>query len=238
MRIGLCADKKDDLQKYVDIINEQRLVTRKDTIKIFTPHQLLFDVEEGYFDIEILITDITFDGLSFSGIDISKIINEKYPLCQIIYSSVYVEYVDYTYESNYVYFIQKKNLGKLLGKALTKARSMYEQEAREKTFEFYSGRVKRYIHLKDIYYLEKNDRVVDVVTLDKIYKTTLSIKQACEKLKNSNIVRANGSIAVNVSHIKNYSGSYLIVEDLGKRIEVSPKYSEELSDTYISYIEK
>ena len=204
MRIGLCADKKDDLQKYVDIINEQRLVTRKDTIKIFTPHQLLFDVEEGYFDIEILITDITFDGLSFSGIDISKIINEKYPLCQIIYSSVYVEYVDYTYESNYVYFIQKK----------------------------------KYIHLKDIYYLEKNDRVVDVVTLDKIYKTTLSIKQACEKLKNSNIVRANGSIAVNVSHIKNYSGSYLIVEDLGKRIEVSPKYSEELSDTYISYIEK
>ena len=138
----------------------------------------------------------------------------------------------------YVYFIQKKNLGKLLGKALSKARSKYEQEAREKTFEFYSGRVKRYIHLKDIYYLEKNDRVVDVVTLDKIYKTTLSIKQACEKLKNSNIVRANGSIAVNVSHIKNYSGSYLIVEDLGKRIEVSPKYSEELSDTYISYIEK
>ena len=99
-------------------------------------------------------------------IDISKIINEKYPLCQIIYSSVYVEYVDYTYESNYVYFIQKKNLGKLLGKALSKARSKYEQEAREKTFEFYSGRVKRYIHLKDIYYLEKNDRVVDVVTLD------------------------------------------------------------------------
>ena len=235
MKIGFCADNKEQIQYYIDIINHQKLTLRGDIVKIYTPEQLLFDVEENFFDSDILITDIYYEGVSYNGISVVKKINEAYPLCQVIYSSKFVEYIDYTYETEYVYFIQKKNLPKLLGKALQKAREKYQLASHVDIFEFYSNGIKRYVKICDIYYIERNDRRVNIYTPTEIYQTSLSIKQICDKLDGSNIVRISGSTAVNVEHIQSYNMLYLNLENSNRRLEISPRYNEKTNEVYEKY---
>ena len=55
-----------------------------------------------------------------------------------------------------------------------------------------------------------------------------------KKLQNENLVRANGSIIVNVAHIKSITTEEITMTD-GKMTEISPIYARKVKDAYMQW---
>lgn len=234
MKFGICDDEVEQTKVVRAILEDNKLVQDDDTIQIFTPDEINNDVEEKNFDCDILITDIYYAGSKFTGIDMAKKINKVYPLCKIVFISSYGDFAEDTYEADHVYFVQKKNVDTILPRAVKKAIRVHQEEAVEKVFSFFSEGLQTYVRVRDILYIERDERNIRIVTKDKPYPCIYSLAKVMKKLQNENLVRANGSIIVNVAHIKSITTEEITMTD-GKMTEISPIYARKVKDAYMQW---
>ena len=234
MKIGLCDDSRVFLEKVQNYIEYNGSLKGELSYVLFSPSELYYDVVENCFECEILVTNCFFNDQAFNGIGLAKLINDKYPACKIIFLSEYVDWADYLYEVEHVFFVQKKNIKKLLFKALNKALLCYNESIGDKVVEIFSEGRKSYIVIKDIIYVVKNERNIKIITEKESLPCILSLRKFQNKIGNETIVRANGSTLVNIRHVERYSTDSLLLDN-GETIEVGERFKDEVQHAYINW---
>lgn len=235
MRFLVCDDEKADSEKVEGLLREKGIITGDDSLKSITPSQLLVDVEEGFFkDVDILISDIQFGGLDFDGIDIVKKINQKYPLCMIIFISNYIRYTEPVYDVQHVYFIRKENLDVTLARAVEKARKAFAEDMGGVVIKVVVDRNPVYINVKNIISIEREDRKVRIVTTDDEYLCNESLKTLSEKLEGTSVVRVSGNALINIMGISEKRIDSCLMTN-GREYYVGRGFRKKTDDAYMSY---
>lgn len=235
MKIGICDDEQEQglkTKRYVESCFEN---SEDFYVELYDPYNLDFDIDTKRFDCDLLITDIQFENCEFDGIGIVNKINESCPQCKVIFLSNYLEYGPEVYETEHVWFIWKRNIKTLLRKAIQKA-IMQEDNQNSDTIEFNSENKKTYVREKDIIYIEKVERHIEIATRSRQYTCCLSLTEIMKQL-GENMVRAAGGCIVNLKHIKSVKGKEVELDNQ-KKIILGRRFEAPFKQAYLGYIAK
>lgn len=211
IRIAIC----DDNAVQLDIIQDELKKNINETISYSVD---TFDGRISFEDMlgtgscpyDIIFMDIVLENESSTGIDLVHKVNFLNPSCQIIYISQYLEFASDVYDTRHVYFLDKKRLPELLGRALEAALKNIARDSAN-NYLYFNVRKKQYkIPQNDILYMERNLRETTIVTRTDEFKISEKIDLLLKRLP-SYFVICHRSYAVNlrlVSSIHQYSVSF------------------------------
>lgn len=234
MRIGICDDVKMEMKKAEEFLKKDKILNiDKDIITLYSPEDVLSDLEEQTFRCDIMIMDIEFEREGFNGITLSKKINEQMPGCQIIYLTNILEFAPEVYETEHCYFVLKKNMEIMLPQAVVKAKRILEKLLKQAAIEVVSEGHTVFIMQKDILYVERQERKIIIYTQKRNYVSYMSLSVFL-KYVDDDIMRCHGGYIVNLSHII-YLGSEYITLDNGVEIPIGKTYRDKLRQKYLIY---
>lgn len=235
MKIGICDDEQEQREYIANLIQEEHLLKKQDVLKKYHPNDVSFDVDTGHFDCDILIMDCQYKDCPFNGGDLAQQINVQRPLCKIIFLSNYVDFVDKIYEADHVYFVQKKNLETLLARAIKKAADAWQKDSQETILQLFSEGRKVFLEIRDIICIERDNRNIRITTETASIPSTASLSKVLHQVKNTTLVRANGSAVVNLRHIRSVCGNQVRMDN-GRTFEVSPTYAGNVKKEYLTWM--
>lgn len=233
MKLAICDDEWEGIQQLRQYI-EQTDFSKDMDIREYTPSELLFDLGEDFFDCEIILMDIYYDGMDFNGIHVASQINQSYPLCKVIFVSNYVEYAESVYDTNHIFFIRKEHARQLLGKALHKA----IQAIKEKNTDILALRSEGrriFLQSKEILYVSREvQRYILVHTQNGKYKSMMSLNELSKMTDELGIIRIHGSFLVNLAHIEQYLPDQVVLSD-GTILPIGRTYASRFKKRYLSF---
>lgn len=183
--------------------------------EINSAEQALVFLEEG--TVQLVFLDIEMEGMD--GLQLARLIEEKYPNMMIIFTTGYPGFALEGYEVHPVDFLTKPVNINRLEKALKKVReivSINGSEKKQKVGLNLAGGI-RMINVNDILYIEKKGRVITVVCKDNEKFTSKDSMKNLESIFSSfHFYRSHQSFIVPIQQIKsikpdNFSRSYTIV---------------------------
>lgn len=231
MKLTICDDEIVDAEKASSIIKKTE--TYKDfEIEIRTPQDVMIAVEEDLFKCDILVMDIQFEGENYDGIQLTQMINEKFPTCRIVFLTNILDFAPFVYETNHCYFVTKENIDIMLPRAITKAVEDYNNVQNE-MIELITKSHKVFLPESEIVYIERQDRVLFVHTNNDRYPCYLSLKKMEGKLGNT-FVRCHGGFIVNLSYVSGIVGTEVILKD-GNKIPIGMRFFDSFKMKYLKY---
>ena len=234
MRIVICddvvevaEDVKQDVEALVSEAGHE-VLTR-------TPDALLLEMEEDLFDYDIAILDIEYHEEK-NGIDFGHILNQKFPLTQIIYLTEVLDFASDVYETEHVYFCMKKNRKQTLPRAIDKAILFYEENKDRNYLEIVSEGKKHVILQVHILYMERQGHTILIHTADETYKVYDSFRNIVKNLASS-FARCHGGFVVNMSQIVSINRERVLLAG-GAEIEIGRTYKNHFLMSYMDYMGK
>ena len=101
------------------------------------------------------------------------------------------------------------------------------------SFKYESEQIKLYI--EDIIFFETNDHLTTIFTNSKQYHLYTPLKKLMNLLNSPNIIQANRNQCINVAHVIQEKGNYLILDNSYK-IKIGKKYKDNLKYTLNNYL--
>lgn len=232
MKIGICDDEVCVRNRIAEMLECQNEIYAEYKLQLYSPNEVLLDIEEMTFDSDILILDIVFVNTDFTGIDLAHKINKVNPMCQIIYISNCLEYALDVYETEHTYFLLKKTMNVTLKHALKMA---IEKHAREdiEAIEICCNGHKIFVNCHDIVYIEREARKVNVVTIYRKYSCYSSLAYFLSKMS-GNMIRTHGGYIANIEHITFLGFNYLEMKT-DVRIPIGRTFEKNVREAYIKY---
>lgn len=210
---------------------------RKDLdIELILPEGMLFAVDCDVEKYDIVIMDIDFKNEQYNGIDLSRKINEKLPVSQIIYLTNYLEFAPEVYETRHCYFVLKANMELMLPRAVEKARLIVEETKEKEVLEVVCEGKATFIEEKAIQYIEKVQRTLQIHTQQKTYSCYLSLRTISKRL-NALFVRCHGGYIVNLEHIQVVEKDSIQLDNQVE-IPIGVTYEKEFRHQYLEYWSK
>ncbi|MGN0152925.1 MAG: LytR/AlgR family response regulator transcription factor [Lachnospiraceae bacterium] len=232
MRIGICAEEKEECIKVENILREGMLLNSEyDTIQFYSLNDVKINLEENLFQCDVMVMDIDFKQENLNGIRLSKLINEKAPDCQIVYLAH--KFIADVYETEHCYLVIKDNMQVMLPRAVKKAKYLYGKAVGKKMVELISGGHIVYIAQKDIVYIKKENRVIHVCTRNRVYDSYQSLAEIGRQL-DEELVRCHGSYVINLKYVTELGKSSFIMED-EKEIPIGKTYLNQMKKEYFRY---
>lgn len=232
MKIIICDDFVKDAEQAKNIISRQ-LNKRSYTIKIKSSQDIYVAVEEDLLKCDIMVMEIKFAEESIDGIKLGALINKKLPACQIIYYTNILEYATAVYENRHCYFLLKQDMEQVLPKAIEKAVDTYKKVAESEIIEITSKGYKCFISQKEIMYIERDDRLIQIHDVKKAYPCYMSLKQVEKKLSDD-FVRCHGGYIVNLAHIVGVENLEICLRG-GSKIPIGTRFYDEFKSRYLEY---
>lgn len=235
MRIGICNDIKEECIQAENVLREEMLFEPQwDTIQLYSPHDVENNLEENLFQCDVMVMDIDHKQEGLDGIRLGRQINEKAPDCQIVYLAR--EFVPDVYETEHCYLVIKNDIQVMLPRAVKRAKYLYGKTAGEKMLELISRGRNVYIPQKDIMYIEKEQRKINVCTRNRTYSSYQSLSEIGQQL-NGEMVRCHGSFVINLKCVMKLEKNSLIMES-GKEIPIGKTYLNLVKKEYLQYCQK
>ncbi|MBR3833420.1 MAG: DNA-binding response regulator [Lachnospiraceae bacterium] len=231
MKLVICDDEIKDAQKANEIISKMPCA-KEFEIKMRTPQDVMIAVEEDLFKCDILVMDIQYDEEQYDGIELTQLVNEKLPACQIIYLTNILDFAPFVYDTNHCYFVMKENIEIMLPRAMDKAIEGYKTIGND-IIEFLSNGHKVFTSQSEIIYIERNDRVLNINTLKKTYPCYTSLRKIESKL-GSSFARCHGGFIVNLAFVSGIDGTELYLKD-GSKIPIGMRFFENFKMQYLKY---
>ncbi len=231
MKLVICDDDLKDAQRANDIIRRMP-GTQAFDIQMTTPQDVYIAVEEDLFKCDILVVDIQYEGETYDGIQLTNLVNEKLPACQIIYLSNIIDFAPQVYETKHCYFVVKENVEIMLPRAVEKAIEGCKS-IKNDIIEFLSNGHKVFLSQNEIVYIERSSRVLNIHTTKKTYQCYTSLRKIESKLGNS-FARCHGGFIVNLSYVSSIDGSDLQLKD-GSQLPIGMRFYEEFKLSYLKY---
>lgn len=232
MKLAICDDNMD----YVAYLNNQIKIwfaqkEKKVTIDIFSPGNLVLELEKVHFEYNIIFLDVKMG--KYDGIRLAEMINTYAPHCSIVFVTKYLELATEVYDVCHTYFILKSELKKRLPLALEKAVSAATYE-NARHIIITSNSQKVCLPVKDILFAEVCGRKVTVWLLKgEKYITNYALKKLHEELPD--FLRIHNSFLVNPEHILALAKDTCTLSDK-TMLPVSRTYAKKVSDGYSRYL--
>lgn len=232
MRIGICDDIKKERIHIEEVLKNSKVFNKyDDTITLYSPEEVMMDLEEKVFCCDIMIMDIEFEHEEWNGITLAAQINELTPSCQIIYLTHILEFAPEIYETDHCYFVLKKNMDIMLPNAMIKARRLFDKMLVQSAVEITSDGHTIYILQKDIIYVSRQERKIIVHTTHMEYECYMSLS-AFLKMVGDDFVRCHGGYIVNLSFITYLGTDYIMVGEQTK-IPIGTTYCNRVKQKYL-----
>ena len=232
MKIIICDDFIKDAEQAKNIISRQ-LNKSSYTIKIKSSQDIYVAVEEDLLNCDIIVMEIKFAEENLDGIILGSLINKKLPACQIIYYTDILEYATAVYENRHCYFLLKQDMEQVLPKAIEKAVDTYKKVAESEIIEITSKGYKCFISQKEIMYIERDDRLIQIHDVKKAYPCYMSLKQVEKKLSDD-FVRCHGGYIVNLAHIVGVENLEICLSG-GSRLPIGTRFYDKFKSRYLEY---
>jgi len=187
---------------------------------------------EGFFKIADLKPDIVFLDISMpqiSGIELAKQIIETYPFCDILFITAHSEYHDMARQLNSVGYIIKPATDEKIQQFYNAYRkdlenlhnhiSRMEDPAPQQGRKIFVSKEDEVevIDIEEIYYLESNRNIVNIITKKEVYSSRKTITYYEKALSNFNFFRCHRGYIVNIHVVESISKSGLSTYDLKLR---------------------
>lgn len=130
------------------------------------------------------------------------------------------------------YFIRKSELDNDLATAFILLKDYFIDKLFF-SFKYESEQIKLYI--EDIIFFETNDHLTTIFTNSKQYHLYTPLKKLMNLLNSPNIIQANRNQCINVAHVIQEKGNYLILDNSYK-IKIGKKYKDNLKYTLNNYL--
>lgn len=231
MRLIICDDNVNDADKAEEIIMKLPIASSL-KIKKKTPQDVYIAAEEELLKCDILIMDIQFEDEQYDGIELTQMVNDKLPGCQIIYLTNILDFAPYVYETNHCYFVMKNNMDIMLPRAIDKAIEGHKSVGND-IIEFSSNGHKVFTALSEIVFIERDNRVLNIHTTKKNYVCYSSLRKIEEQL-GSSFGRCHGGFIVNLAYVSGIDGNEVFLKD-GKKIPIGLRFVESFKMKYLMY---
>lgn len=187
---------------------------------------------EKYFQFDIVIMDIELD--HESGIDLAVETNRIFPYCQVIYLTAYNQYMSDVYETDHIYFINKKDMSHYLPLAINKASKIITKRNAD-VLKVSWKKVINEVKQQDIVFIERNKRITYIFTnKERCLKTSKTIDELYLSL-NQDFVRSHESYIINMNYISLINKSEVVLNN-GKKISLSRRYVNEIRIAYNQFL--
>ncbi len=233
MKVVVCDDVLQDAESAKQIIEK---VVSSAEIYIESPKEVYVAVEEGVFDCDIMVMDVQFKDEKFDGIELGGMLNQKLPVCQIIYLTKMLEFAPMVYETKHCYFVMKEDMASMLPRAIDKAVCEYNGSYDHDIISFLSAGHKVFMAQRDIVYIERDDRVLKIHAQSKDYTCYSSLKQLERKLIDK-FVRCHGGFIVNLDYVTGMEKFETFLSN-GAALPVGKRFYENYKSKYLEYHEE
>lgn len=235
MKIIICDDERNDAEHAKSVILTCDAV-REEDIRILTPQELRLLLEVQDIECDIAVMDIEYMNQTFDGIALSREINQKLPLCQIIYLTWVLAFAPEVYDTAHCYFVLKENMERMLPRAIEKAVQICRDQEENEVLEVRNhGRV-LYIRQADITYVERQDRIVKIHTKKDIYQCYQSLSKMMNHL-GGNFLRCHGGFIVNYNYIVTVMRDSVAMQD-NQEIPIGRSYRNSFHEQYMRMVEQ
>lgn len=226
MKIGICGTNQAEIKEIKQLILHQFPDKKQFQIKGYLPNEVMMDIEEQVFDRNIMILNTQYRRQETDGIRLGRKLNAEYADCQLIYISDNPEIDSSLYEIRHCYLIQREHITDYLEQAVQKALRQFQEQVRVGILELVSRGHRVYIRQKDILYIERQKREVEVVTRDRKYTTYESLQSIATRLEFP-LMRCHAGYIVNLAVVDCIAGGYLVGIH-GLRIPIGRTYAREV----------
>lgn len=228
--ILLCDDNDVFLSETEKIISDRfngisNIITSKNVA------EALAEISEINADIAVLDIEIGKE----SGIDLAKILNEKFPECRIIYLTNHISYATDVYSTEHTYFVVKEDMQKNLPKAIEKA--IAEKEAKKNDFITVSSKDrKRILRICDILYCERTGRTTTIsLNNDESFVSLENLDKLYEMLSEKGFTKCHKSFIVNMDRVSEIFRNKYVFEG-GKEVPISRSFSDATKTDFAKFM--
>lgn len=235
MIIGICDDEPQVFEEIKNYIAEMPFLQATSIeYHTFSPEELaiLCASVDSMPHFDLMIMDIYYEDIDYTGIELTKKINTLLPNCQIIYFTQVLDFAPYVYETNHCYFVMKNQKKEMLESALRKALHNYESVCRTAPLCISSNANEIYLNKDEILYIEKIQRQTIIHTLNSDFPCYLSLSELLRNL-NEEFVRCHGSFIINLSYVSDYASDSVTLQQT--RIPLGKTYRRHFRNAYTNY---
>ena len=223
MKITICDTDVNSMIQLADRLDKKyNLDDENVTIACCQPNDIIFDLDDGKFDSDILITEILLNNLQYTGVDLVKKVNEQVPMCKIIYYVHHIpENID-IYETRHVNCIKKGKQEERLEKCVSKIWQEVTLRSDRKIIRVKFDRTVNMLDCNKIHFIRIENRVTKFYTDEGVlyeYKTLRDIQRELP----ANFVRCHNAIIVNKDYIESYNHS-TVTMITGETLKIGRKY--------------
>lgn len=221
LRIGICDDEQTWHDRAKQIIESYAKQCNCSVELVFFYNKEEVLKYEGN-PLDSVFMDIELE--EENGINVARLLNEKWPDCAICYVTNYLFYATDSYQTEHIYFVLKEQLEKKIGSIFDKLFHIQEQAKQKLIFEVISDKIKEIsLSPKEILYFERNKRRTFIHTVWGTYAVWDRIGEIENRLPEADFVRCHNSYIVYLPAIREISKKDILMKD-GTIIPVSRNY--------------
>ncbi len=228
MRIIICDDNQIQLEimnTYItDYLTEKNLLESCELLCFSNGDSVNEKVDELSIDVAFL--DIEMEGLS--GINLSRIIREKYPNAIIIFVTGFKEHAITAFSVRALDYVIKPISVEKLNTLLDEVVKIYNENIKinidMKDIKYYSfKRNKKLVRIPyhEIGAFEKIDRKVRLHSLSGVFEFIGTFKQLIDEIDMDNFIQCHQSYIVNKSFVKSFSNPDILMDEIGLKVPVN-----------------
>ncbi len=228
-----CVILDDELLaiSYLKLLCDQ--IENIEVVKAFNnPKTFLQEIDN--IDCDVCILDIEMPGMN--GIQVAELIRYK----KIIFTTAYKEYAAEAFDLDVVDYVRKPIKKERLQQAFEKAKKLLGDQKKNQFFEWNTNLGKTRIFINDIIYIktseiDSRDKDLKIKNNSEITLKNLSFKNLAELLPGKTFVQINKKEMVNISFIKIFSSSEIILDIISSdgtplKLNVSDTFRNQVSE--------
>ncbi|MEY8482881.1 LytTR family DNA-binding domain-containing protein [Lachnospiraceae bacterium 48-21] len=192
---------------------------------------LLYDITEDRFFYDLILLDIEMPGPS--GMELAAAVKPFLPDVKIIFITSHIEYAIDAFELSIFRYVPKNDIGKRFRLAITDALKLLALEE-GKTYTIKAGSRLERIPYKDILYLERDGKNVNIVTAAGTSKVRRSLQQVYEELGSEEFIFIDRGCIANLIHIMQINSGMAVLKN-GTALPVSRSHLQEVKEQINRY---
>ena len=232
LRIGICDDEINWLQKARDIINRYIYsIDLEVEVILFQSKEDILTYEEETLDAVFMDIELK-DG---NGIQTVSDLQGKWKETMIVYLTNYLFYATDAYETEHIYFVLKEEFEKRIGSVFDKILNIKNRADKKLKFKLIGGSAKEVVlSSNEIFCFERDKRRTIIHTSCGTYEIWEKIADLEKVLPQKEFVRCHNSYIIYLPAIREISSNNVTMKD-DSEIPISRFYAAQMKEKFAEW---